>query len=295
MPLDYGILSAIMSPILSSIATIFKSGATKTLSPIAAGSLGSLIGGAIIIILLILRKKRPTIKKISENKSDFLKLILLRSTIGELFFVFGLSMTTAIKSIFFTKVEPYFVLFFSWFIKKEKIKPIHVVLLTSNIIGALLLSTSGDFSMFGASQIGDILIVIAMAFFAGSYFYGKKLSKKVGSMTTNGITQFIGGLVLLPLMLLVTPQAQLISATGWQYLLVYVLLFNVVGLTLWYFSLKTVRPWIVSALRTIGPLAGAPIAFLIFGEILSTVQIVGALIVLASSSAIVYEHSRKPV
>jgi drug/metabolite transporter (DMT)-like permease len=295
MPLDYGIVSAILSPILSSIATIFKSGATKTLSPIAAGSLGSLIGGTIIIIILLLRKKRPTIKKISENRSDFLKLIFLRTTVGELFFVFGLSMTTAIKSIFFTKVEPYFVLFFSWASGKEKIKAIHLVMLTANIFGVLLLSTSGDFSELGSSQLGDFLIIVAMAFFAGSYFYGKKLSKKVGSMTTNGIAQFIGGIVLLPLMLLITPQAQLVSETGWVYLIVYVLLFNVVGLTLWYFSLKTVRPWIVSSLRAIGPLAGAPIAFFLFGEILTFVQIVGAVIVLASSSAIVYEHSRKPV
>ncbi|MFH1473863.1 MAG: DMT family transporter [Candidatus Aenigmatarchaeota archaeon] len=293
--MDYGILSAIISPVLSSMATIFKSGATKALSPIAAASIGSIIGGTLIIILLILRKKRPTLAKISENRSDFLKLLFLRSTVGELFFVFGLSMTTAIKSIFLTKVEPYFVLFFSWFVKKEKIKPVHVILLTANILGALLLSTSGNFSMFGASQIGDILIVIAMGFFAGSYFYAKRLSKKVGAMTTNGIAQFVGGLVLLPLMLIITPQAQLISETGWTYLVAYVLLFNVIGLTLWYFSLKTVRPWIVSSLRAIGPLAGAPLAFLLFGEMLTTIQLVGAIIILASSSAIVYEHSKKPV
>ena len=96
-------------------------------------------------------------------------------------------------------------------------------------------------------------------------------------------------------MLLITPQAKLVSDIGWIYLLSYVVLFNVIGLTLWYFSLKTVRPWIVSALRSIGPLAGAPIAFLLFGEILSTVQILGAFIVLASSSAIIYEHNRRPV
>ena len=123
--MDYGILSAILSPILSSMATIFKSGAAKELTPIVAGTIGSLLGGTLIIILLYLRKKRPTLRKITENKADFLKLLFLRSTVGELFFVFGLSMTSAIKSIFFTKTEPYFVLFYSWIFKKERIKPIH--------------------------------------------------------------------------------------------------------------------------------------------------------------------------
>ena len=134
-----------------------------------------------------------------------------------------------------------------------------------------------------------------MAFFAGSYFYGKKLSKKIGAMTTNGIAQFVGGLLLLPLMLLITPQGQLVSETGWFYLISYVLLFNVIGLTLWYFSLKTVRPWIVSSLRAIGPLAGAPLAFILFGDVLTSIQLVGAVVVLASSSAIVYEHRKRPV
>ena len=293
--MDYGILSAILSPILSSVATIFKSGATKALSPLAVASFGTIIGGTLIMIFLIFRKKRPTIKKIKENKKDFFKLILFRGILGEIFIVFGLSMTAAIKAIFFTKIEAYFVLFLSWFLKKEKIKPIHIVLVSANIVGVILLSTAGDFSMLGTSQIGDLFIIIAMAFFACSYFYSQRLSKKIGALTTSSVSQLTGGLFLLPFVLFLIPQTEIVSLTGWYYLLSFVLLFNVVGLSLWYFSLKTVKPWIVSALRAIGPLAGAPLAFLMFGDVLNLVQIVGAAIILVSSSAIVYEHRRKPL
>jgi probable blue pigment (indigoidine) exporter len=105
---------------------------------------------------------------------------------------------------------------------------------------------------------------------------------------------FIGGLVVLPLALAVSPLSSWnVFSLGWTYLIAFVLLFNVVGLTMWFASLKTVRGWMVSALRAIGPIAGAPFAWLLFGEILSPVQIIGALIVVSTSAIIAREHIKR--
>ena len=80
---------------------------------------------------------------------------------------------------------------------------------------------------------------------------------------------------------------------GWGYLLLNIVLFNVLGLTLWFASLKSVKGWMVSALRSVGPIVGAPLAFIIFGVPLTIVQIIGAGIVTATSALIAREHLKK--
>jgi probable blue pigment (indigoidine) exporter len=100
----------------------------------------------------------------------------------------------------------------------------------------------------------------------------------------------IGGLILLPFAFLFSPTLAWTSAIGWNYLIGYVIMFNVIGLTLWFAALKTVKGWIVSALRALGPIAGMPVAFLLFGETLTPIQIVGAAVVLATSFLIAREH-----
>ena len=77
---------------------------------------------------------------------------------------------------------------------------------------------------------------------------------------------------------------------GWLYLILQAVLLTSVSLTLWFASLKSVKEWIVSSLRAVGPLVGAPFAFFFFGETLSPVQIVGAGIVLTTSFLIAREH-----
>lgn len=289
---NLGLLFAILSPIFSSIATIFLSGVSKTFATLAVVSFGAILGGSIIFLLLFLTKSKFSIRDLKKVKKDLAKMVFLRQLLGQALLVLGISLTSAIKAIFFTKTEPYFVLLFHWLVKKEKILKHQIVLLAANLFGALLLSTGGKFEAFGKAQFGDLLIVLAMACLAYSYFYGKKLSLKLGATAANAFALIIAGLVLFPLVLFTTPMSSLANYTGWVYLLGYVITFNVIGLTLWYASLKTVKSWVVSTLRSVGPIVGAPLAYFIFGDVLNLVQIVGVAIILVTSSYIAYEHRK---
>jgi len=55
---------------------------------------------------------------------------------------------------------------------------------------------------------------------------------------------------------------------------------------------KTVKGWIVSTLRYVGPILGAPVAYFLLKETLTLNQIFGAAIVVATSFLIVREHIR---
>lgn len=216
-------------------------------------------------------------------------MVILRPLLGQLLLIYGLSLTSGIKAIFFTKTEPYFVLFWHWMIKKEKVKTKYLALLFFHITGAVILSTGGNF-ISNKPQTRDLLIVLAIGLSSLSYSYGKILTNNIGALASNVITLGIAGIVIFPFALgapLLQPEMHL---KGWFYLLVSVVLFNVIGLTFWLSSLKTLPAWIVSSLRALGPLLGAPVAFLLFRETLNSLQIVGAIIVLLTSFLIAREH-----
>lgn len=290
----YGPLFAILSPLFSSIATIFKTGAVKNLTPLVVIVVGGIIGSIILFFLSKLFREKIYFQKLKANRKDLLFALLLRSLLGELFLTFGLSQTSAIKAIFFTKIEPYFVLILAWIFLKEKVQPKHFFLLLIHLIGAIILSTGGNINIVGKAQIGDLFIIIAMALFASSYNYGKRLTHNVGSIYSNALTMGMASLILLPFLLFFSAPTKLdLQPQGWIYLFVYVVLFNVLGLTLWYSSLKTVKGWIVSSLRYVGPILGAPVAYFLLGETLSLTQIFGAAIIIVTSYLIVREHLRQ--
>ncbi len=286
-----GLIFAILSPFFSSISTIFKSGAAKTLGPLPVVGIGGLIGGVLLLIIAAIRHERISVDKIKENLGDLKAIIFWRFLLGEIFMAIGLSQTSAIKAIFFTKIEPYFVLIFAWLFLKEKVKPYYFLLLSMHLFGAALLSTGGEFNIVGNAQIGDLFIIISMAFFAVSYKQGKDLATKLGPVSSSAISLLVASAVVLPFTFLLTPMSNLTTpSSGWTHLIVYVILFNVFALTLWFASLKYVKGWIASTLRYIGPVLGAPVAYFLFGDTLNLTQIIGALIILATSFVIALEH-----
>lgn len=286
----YGLLFAILSPFFSSIATIFQAGATKLLTPLIVASVGGILGSIALLLFVIISREKIDIKKIRNNWKDFSLMTLLRPLLGVTIFAFGLSATSAIKAIFFTKMEPYFVLGWYWLLKKEKIHRKYLILLAIHITGAILLSTGGKLGVFGKTQLGDLMVVVAMGFFSLSYIYGTRLSQKIGAKLSNSLTMGVAGILILPFALIFSPTIAWTFSLGWKYLIAYIILFNVIGLTLWFASLKTVKGWMVSALRSIGPIVGAPVAYFLLGETLSMTQIFGGIIVLVTSALIAREH-----
>ena len=284
----YGLIAAILSPFFSSVSTIFKSEAAKDLSPLIVVSFGGIIGSIILFIIAGFRKEKISKKLIKNNLKDLSFLIVLRFIVGELVLTYGLVNTTAIKAIFFTKIEPFFVLILAWFVMKEKIKIRQLVLLIIHLFGAILLSTGG---LFLGLHMGDLLVIVAMFCFAATYISGKKISHNLGSTLGSAIPMGVASLILLPFAIFSSySDIFSYSSKGWEYLFIYVILFNVIALTLWYFSLKEVKGWIVSALRYLGPIFGAPVAYFLFGQTLGSIQIVGACIIIATSLFIVREN-----
>ncbi|KKQ29061.1 MAG: hypothetical protein US43_C0009G0008 [Candidatus Levybacteria bacterium GW2011_GWA1_37_16] len=287
----YGFIAAILSPFFSSVSTIFKSEAARDLSPLVVVSLGGILGSIILFIIAGIRKEKVSKKLLSHNIKDLAWIVVSRFMVGELVFTYGLVETSAIKAIFFTKIEPYFVLILGWLFLREKVKARNLLLLTIHLIGALLLSAGGIFLI---PRAGDLLVIVAMLCFASSYIVGKRISHAMGATLGSAIPMGIGSLILLPFALISSsPHLLSYSTKGWEYLIIYVILFNVIALSFWFSSLKLVKGWIVSALRYVGPILGAPVAYFMFGQTLNGTQMIGAGIIIVTSLLIAKEHFRE--
>lgn len=289
---ERGILFAALSSVFSSIATVIKGGALRYINPFMALSVEGIIAGISLFSLSFIKKEKFKFNILRENWRTFFALVLTRQILGNLLFTLGLSLTDSIKVVFFTKAEPYFVVFWAWMLHKEKVQGKHLLLLVIHILGAIVLSTGGKIEEFGKAQLGDLLVISAIALTAYSYLPSAKLVQKINPIALNAPMLLIGGLFYLPFALYFTTQNQWASTVGWQYLILNVILFHIFGLTFLFVALKTVKSWMASALRAIGPLVAAPFAFYFFGETLDKVQIIGGIIVLATSFLIAREHIR---
>lgn len=282
-----GQMAAVASAAISGVSTVFAAGAIALLSPLLVTGIGQLGGAVILSLAAWMAGRRLRREQLSQHKRDILSLILLRGVVSAGLFAVGLGMTESIKAVFFTKIEPYFVLAWGILVHKERHKPIEFGLLALHLFGALLLSTGGDLSRFGTSQLGDLCIILAMAVSGTTYTASRRLGDALGARNSSALIAGGGALLVLPFALLYD-HTTLTAAplTAWGLLALHTLCFYVAALPLWFYALTRARGWIVSALRAVGPIAGAPVAWMLYGETLSTMQLAGGAVVIGTAALI---------
>lgn len=279
------LIASVLSTVLSSVAWITEREAIMNLSPLAVSSFSMLMGAPILLAIAWLSGSLPAWRAVAAHRADLLQLLITRTFAGQLFLVYALTLTSSSKVMFLTKVEPYLIVFWFWLLRGERVQPRHLTLLAVHVAGAIALSTGGDLT-FQADQLGDLLVLAGIAANALSYAPAQNLAKSIGSFFTSGFTALIGGVVLLPFALLLEPSPFLTTPEalhGWKHLIITVVIFYVLSTAFWYISLKGLTAWISSALRCIGPVIAAPIAWAFYDQPLTAVQIIGGAVVLITS------------
>jgi drug/metabolite transporter (DMT)-like permease len=286
-----GVLLSVVSSLFSSISVVFAVAAAKMLNPIGVAGFGALIAGLILFIAAsVSNKKKISWDMIRKNKRDLAEQSIIRGFIGHGLLLVGYSMTQAVKAVFFTKIEPFFVLLWGQLLGKEKLNAKHIFIIAIHLTGVFLLSTGGALATFTSAQLGDGIIIFAVFLFAYTYYSGARLAKKIGARATVALSNIMGGSMNTVIALLFFPLSTMANPEGWLYLLGYLLFFHVIALTLWYAALKTAKGWVVSAVRALGPLTGMVVAFALFGEVLTQTQAIGGAVILITSILIARER-----
>ncbi len=291
VPYSTAILASILSTVLSSLAWITEREAVLALSPLMVSSFCLLLGGVTLLVIAHFRFPWPGRETLKEHLSSFLFLVCSRNVIGQLLFVYALTLTSASKVMVLTKIEPYLIIFWLWLWKQEKVKPYALFLLGVHVFGAIILSTGGHFEL-SFDQLGDLLVLGGVAVNVLTYGPAQKLSHDFGSTWLSGLTACAGGILILPFALFMESDIFVFSperVRGWYYLLVTVALFYTLSTVFWFYALRGMKAWLASALRCIGPVIAAPIAWIYFDQELSALQLVGAAVVLTTSVLMVRE------
>ncbi len=279
---------AIISSILSSVGTLFKVQGVRSVPPLLAASGGVLFAGSLAFLALALTRNLPSWESIKKVRVPLLKVALCRAVFANMIFTVGLAYTSGVEAVFLTKMEPYLVIFWTWVLDKRRPSGSHLALLLVHIMGAILLSVGDRGTQEGGiSWFGDLIVVSAVITAALSYRYAPQVTKVLNPTQTACLAELFGGIVTLPLALMISPLAfGPAEQIGWIYVGVHAILFYIFAMSFLYASLNGIEGWLSSALRATGPIVAAPLAFLLFGESLTALQIFGALVVIVTSALI---------
>lgn len=294
-PAALGISFAVLSTTLSSIGTLFKVRGVHLVPPVPGAIGGVLFAGILSLLYLAWRKQLPSLKDLRRVAKPLVCLILCRPVFANILFTIGLSMSSGIKAVFLTKMEPYLIIFWTWVIDGVRPSRKHLSLLIIHLFGALLLSV-GNFTELGnGGHLGDLIIALAVITAALSYRFAPRITAVLNPIQTSTVSELLGGLITLPLAFLYAPTSfGPEEQWGWICIGIHSILFYAIAIPLLYASLHRIAGWQSSALRAVGPIIAAPIAWIGFGERLGPSQIVGALVVIVTSALISKSERRSP-
>jgi drug/metabolite transporter (DMT)-like permease len=290
-----GVIALITASALSSLGWVFEAEAIARLAPLPVVCVSLLFGGVCLLALARVRGAPAPHSVQTLWSRGFLAYSCIRSALLTLLFAYCLTLTSSTKIMFLTKIEPYAVLLIQMLWLGHRTTMGHLVLLAIHVAGAIALSTGGALALT-LDTVGDLLIFVAVFTNAALYVPSQRYSSTLGALYAGGFSQLFGGLMLLPIMLATSSNyfsAEPIYLTGWYYVALTTVTFYIVSTGLWFFSLREIPAWLASALRCIGPIVAAPVAWIVYDKPLSWLQTAGALVVIATSMWMVVLERRR--
>ncbi len=293
--MDKGILAASLSTIFIGFSIVIASVASKLVHPFVLITIGCAFSILFLFLLNKTLKEGLQLREILKNhRRHFLLILVSRSIMGQVILITGFSMTLAIRAVFMLRFEPVFVLLYSSLLLRERIMMKKILLVLVLLFGGYLVATNGSLDIFTGFNLGDVLIVIALAFLAYSYIPSSRIMKKVNAISLTIVLNAISLLFFLPLVLIFFPVQMVSVDLAVLYLItIYSLFFYVLGTFLWFKSLNKVKPWVVASVLALEPVAGATLAFVWLGQFLLPIQLVGGAIMIATTYLIARENIRE--
>jgi drug/metabolite transporter (DMT)-like permease len=189
--------------------------------------------------------------------------------------------TSIANSTLLVNLTPVFVTLTGWLLWRQRVTRAFLVAMVIAILGMFVL-VGPNFAVGGTKLLGDAFAVIAAVSYAG-YLVTIKVARDAKASTAKIMawSTTITGVVLLPVALF-SPQPFLPeSAYGWWVLAGLALVTQVLGQTLIAYAFAHLPASLSSLSLLIQPVAAVIFAWLLLGEAVSSLQLLGGVIVLA--------------
>jgi drug/metabolite transporter (DMT)-like permease len=289
-----GLLAALVSTVTSSLAWVYAANAVIVLGVCSTAFFERVLGVLLLIpIIWSFRQKLPTLTELRPHQRTILIVALGRDVISTLLCQAALLYTASNKVMFLTKIEPYLVLLFGIVLHRTRLTMLSGALLSLHLIGALLLSFGDTGRTLRLDQIGDFLLLAGVIVNSCCYERSSQMARQFGALRSSLISQAVALPFLAILAFSIGNNIFNLAPADFE-IAVYnifltVILFSVIAITTWFYALRELPSWLVSALRSLGPVIAAPIAWIYYEQTLSQMQIIGAVFIIATSLALMLE------
>lgn len=178
-------------------------------------------------------------------------------------------------------IQPIFIILFSWFFLKEKPSWNSYVAVLMTICGVTLLLLKQQMAL-------DILGILAALFGAVVMALGVVLTKlwerpkEVSQMVFTSWQLFFGSLILIPAMLLFEKSIPVLSINNIVGLVILGIFNTGLAYYLWFRGIEKIGPTKASFLSPINPLTAFFLGYIILGQKINALQIIGVIIILSS-------------
>ena len=240
-----------------------------------------LLFSVLLMLPLFLMKYRMELTKV--KKIDW----LLASTAGiSLAFHFilwfeSLTYTSVASSTVLVTLQPIFAFAGAYFFYKERFSVKAILSGVVAVLGSLLISW-GDFKVSGLALIGDMLALIACGLITAYLLLGQTVRKRLSSITYTFIVYSASTITLFIYAWAAGNSFGPYPASDWIYFILLAIFPNLLGHSLFNWSLRWVSTTTISMAILLEPIGAALLAYWLLGETIQWTQAVGGAIILAS-------------
>jgi drug/metabolite transporter (DMT)-like permease len=256
--------------------------ATDAIPTLALGFLRFLIAGSAFLVLARIRGLElwPVAK--AEWRA-YVWVGFLGVAVNQIAFLGGLALTLPSHAALLYGLTPTFVLLLAWARGQERPGP--------RKLGGLVLAFSGVVVLLSGKAggllpphwiLGDLMVLVAVAAWAGYTVLSRPLVQKHGAQRATTLSILFGLALFAPLGLFGLPRLTIaaVPPMAWVALLYLGLVTSVASYLLWFHALSMKEPSRVAIATNAQPVATAMLAWLIYGQVVTPAFVVGAVLVL---------------
>jgi len=260
--------------------------------PITFNALRFVISSVVMLAILKTRNDYTRIKR--EDWPGIVWLGFLGNTLYPFVFVLGLDRTKAGNAALLMAMTPIFAFLIGVFMKREHFN--------APVLTGILLSFTGTTTIvlygknalaFGASWIGDLLMIAAAVCWAWQSVESTRLLPKYGPIQLTVFAMVAGATILVPLSIpwLLTQDWTSVPAAGWLGLAYSALLSITYAYFVWAYAINGIGIAHTSVFNNVTPIIALFAGWLLLAEKPSLTQLAGVVLVLAGVFIV---RSRKP-
>lgn len=280
-----GVLAVIFASIMWAIEPIFAKLSYENSDFLQTSAIRAVFVALTALVYAVITNKANL--RINRQQFSILVYIAIVGTLfADLIYFFALARVPVINAVLIGHLQPIFIILIGFLILKEdRLTKFDCIGIAFMIISGLLVTTKTleNFAVFRLGSFGDLLVLSATVAWATTAIAMRKYLKS----TNAGVITFYRFLFAAIVFVIYLISTSTISIANIYQILVGVVVG--VGTILYYEGLKRIKAAQVSALELSTPFFAAILGFLVLGELVTTIQIIGIFLLFAG----IYYLSKK--